>query len=419
MSIIRLPKWVNRVLGVEDQTALYGNGGGNYSKQCVNQETALALSAVWACAKLIAESIASLPFGLYSLDSRGDQVAINDSQLYRLLRNSPNADQTAIEYWSITVANILLWGNSYSLKEYSGSGKSRKVVSITPLSPKLMSFVGNPDGSLTYKYMPVIGPQVTYTEDQIAHFKGFSMGGRFGLSVIYYATNSFGAAMALDQAAGTLYANGLRPSGALTMPSFMKKGQRDDIRQSLKADIGGVQNTGGVLILEGGMKFEPLGIPPEDAQLLESRGFSVEEVCRWFSVPPVLIGHSDKTTTWGSGIEQLNLGFLQYCITPLLTRLEQQVQQSFLTPVERMNTFCTFDVSGFLRTDAAGRAALYSSGTQNGWLQRAEVRRKENLPYAGPDTETLTAQSALLPLDKLGEQPATGTPAKLKGALDA
>lgn len=401
MAVFGLTSWVKRVFGLTDATALQIGSGENYSGKVVTQETALCLSAVWACVKLISESIAALPCGIYTQDGDGDKILDRNNDLYRLLHDSPNADMTAFDFWQSVVANILLWGNSYNLKTYAGAGDKRRLVSIEPLDPRCLSFKENDDGSILYIYSDQLGRE-EYTEDKIAHFRGFGMNGRFGMSVIRMASNSFGNGLAVEETAGRLYSNGMRPGGALTVPMALKPDQREQIRGSIAQQVGGVSKSGGLIVLEHGMTYQPLSIPPEDAQMMESRSFSVEEVCRWFGVAPILIQHGEKTTSWGTGIEQLNLGFLQYTITPMLKRIEMQVKRSVMSPADRIKRFCEFNIDGFLRADSVGRAALYSSAAQNGWATRAEIRKRENLPYI-EGSDQLTAQSNLLPLDMLGK----------------
>jgi len=401
MPVFSLTSFFRRTFGLTDHNALRGWEGENYSGKGVTETTALTISTVWSCVKLVSESIASLPLGIFENDTDGNKVLLRDSDLYRLVHESPNADETAFDFWQAVIALILLWGNCYILKTYRGAGASRKLTAFEILDPAKMGFKENPDGSLTYLYSDIDGRK-EYSEDQIAHFRGFRMKSKFGLSVIRQAANTIGNSLAMQETTGRLYSNGMRPSGALTVPGELKKEQREQMRTNIAGQVGGVSKTGGIIVLEHGMSFTPLSIPPEDAQMLESCAFSVEEICRWFGVPPILIGHSEKTTSWGTGIEQINLGFLQYTITPMLKRIESQVKRSMMNPGDRKRQFAEFNVAGFLRADSTGRAALYGSASQNGWMTRAEIRAKENLPSI-PGSDKLTVQSNLVPLDQLGQ----------------
>lgn len=402
MAVFTLNTFWRRAFGLRDATALSVQGD-TYSGKAVNGTTALSISTVFACVRLISQSIASLPCGLYAFDAQGDKVLQKDNELYTLFHDRPNANMSAFSFWQAIVGAILLWGNAYGLKVYQGTGAKRRLISVEPLPPECVTLKQNKDGSLSYVYTDYItsSGQKEYSENEIIHFKGFGVSGRIGLSVIAFARQSLGNALALEETSGRLYANGMRPGGALTIPNVLKQEQRDEIRKSIADQIGGVAKSGGTIILEAGMKYEPLSMPPEDAQMLESKTFSVEEICRWFGVPPVLIGHNG-VTTWGTGIEQINLGFLTYTIQPMLENIEQEVNRSGIPVDQRSKYFVEFNTTGFLRSDSAGRAALYSSGSQNGWMTRAEIRRRENLPYIEGSDE-LTVQSALVPLDKLGE----------------
>lgn len=404
MSILNLFSFFTRPASLS-QTAIEPISGENYSGKCVNAGTALTLSTVWACVKLISESVASLPCGVYEKDKEGHKVPLNGENIYGILHDSPNADMSAFDFWQVIVASTLLWGNAYVLKTTRNNGE---IISLEPLNPAAVERRINQDGSYTYFYTdPERHTRKEYPEDRIVVFKGLSLNGKTGLSVIKYGMNSFGSALALDETSGRLYSNGMRPGGALKMPGILKAEQRKQVRENIAEQIGGVAKTGGTIILEGGMEYQSLTIPPEDAQMLESKSFSVSEICRWFGVPPALIGHTEKTTTWGTGLEQMNLGFVTYCLRPHLTRIEQEIKRSLLTAREKARgVYAEFNVEGFLRADSVGRAALYSSASQNGWMSRAEIRRKENLPYI-EGSEVLTVQSALVPLDQIGKKAPT------------
>lgn len=405
MAVFSLTTWVKKALGWGSIDA-QRSASDSYAGKVVSAETALTLSTVFACVRLVASTTASLSSGLFTIDANGDRIPSKDKDLNRILTLKPNADMTAFIFWQCVVASLLLWGNSYVLKKYRGTGANKKLISIEPLFPSCMAIQVNEDGSLTYKYTQS-GSLVEYTEDDIAHFKGFSMSGKLGVSVISHATQTFGNALAVEETSGRFFSNGMRPGSALKAPQTLKGEQRKQIRESIVAELEGVAKSGGTIILEAGMEYEALGVPPQDAQMLESRKFSVEEICRWFGVPPVLIGHAN-ITAWGTGIEQINLGYLIYSLGPLLENLEQQVRLSLIPATERDETFFDFDPNTLLRADSAGRAALYNSASQNGWMTRAEIRRKENLPFI-PGSEKLTVQSALTPLDTLGETTSTPT----------
>ena len=383
-----------------------GPGGDSPSGQHVSVDTALQLSAVWACVGLISQTIATLPVMVFAEDSNGQRTVATDHPLYALLHDQPNADMTAVEFWESMVACVLLWGNAFARKDLNVVGD---VIALWPLSPERMEVRRLPDGSLLYTHRPWTGPLETFTEDQIFHIKGWSMSGLLGLSVIGYARSSMGTAMAADEAAGKFFANGLSMSGFVQTGGAVLTDEQRDRFKARMAELRGSGNTGKVMLLEGPFTYNPLSMSPDDAQLLSTREFSVDEICRWFRVPAWMIGHMTKSTSWGTGLEQQMIGFLTFTLRPWLARIEQRAKMSLVKPADRGRVFVEFNVEGLLRADSAGRAALYSVGVQNGIWTRNEVRRRENQP-AEPGGDILTVQSNLVPLATLGQQPAAQTP---------
>jgi HK97 family phage portal protein len=370
-------------------------GGSSSAGKRVTVDSALQLATVWACVRLLAETIATLPLGLYRQDAQGRKEAARDHPLYALLHDQPNADMTAVEFWEAVVACLCLWGNLYAEKSFVG----QRLVALTPLLPDLVRPFRRENGRIAYAYSDPDGYR-ELDEDQVLHIKGFGIDGLTGLSPIAYARNSLGAAMATDEASAKVFANGLKTSGFVQVDKVLKEDQRKQI-QGILSEFTGSGNAGKVMVLEAGMKYEQLTLPPEDAQMLETRAFQVEEICRWFRVPPFMIGHTEKSTSWGTGLEQQMIGFLTFALRPYLTRIEQAVKKSLVPPAERGRVFAEFNLEGLLRADSQGRAALYNAFAQNGVMDRNEIRAKENLaPRPGGDV--LTVQSNLVPLDQLG-----------------
>ncbi|WP_229418397.1 phage portal protein [Massilia sp. Root351] len=390
--------WLKKSIAGAVQT-LQPTVGGTYSLsgQNVNTQSAMQIATVWACIRLISETIATLPVGVFERDKAGRRKAIRDHWLYSLVHDQPNANMTAVEFWEAVVAQICLWGNCYCLKSYSGG----RLVSIDPLQPDQMKVETNERGELVYKYKTKTGV-VPYTEDQIFHIKGFGITGLIGLSPISYARNSLGAAMSADEASGKLFANGMRAGGSISFPAVLTKTQRKEIREDMVENLAGTAKAGKIMVLEGGSTYQPLTMNPDDAQMLQTRAFNVEEICRWFRVPPFMVGHSEKSTSWGTGLEQQMIGFLTFALRPYLTRIEQAIKKSLLSPAERARVSAEFNLEGLMRADSAGRAALYASAAQNGWMTRNEIRELENRePLEGGDE--LTVQSNLTPLRLLGK----------------
>lgn len=360
-------------------------------------DAALQLSTVWACVRLIAETISTLP--LLTYERRGDnrQVA-REHWLYPLLHDSPNADMTAVEFWTAVVSGLLLWGNSYVLKSFNGAGK---IVALTPLNPALMAPRRQKNGTILYLYADPSG-QKEYTEREIWHLKGFTTDGLTGLSPISIGCRSIGSAIAVESASAATYTNSMRVHGVVSVKEYLKKDQRDQMKEKVMGAVFGNAQTGQLQLLEGGAEFKQLSMNPADAQMLESRSFSVEDLCRWFGVPPSMIGHGTAVSNWGTGREQINLGFLQYVLRPILINIEQGVRKSLLSPAERIRYYAEYSLEGLLRADSAGRAAYYATMVQNGLKTRNEVRALENDPPMDGGNE-LTVQSNLIPLTLLGK----------------
>ena len=402
--------WLKKSIAGPVATMQPGYGGtDSYSGKAVNAQTALQLAAFWACVRLISETIATLPLQLYQRDAKGGRTLARDHWLYTILHDQPNANMTAVEFWEAVVAQLCLWGNAYCFKTYAGG----RIVSLDPLKPGQMTVKTDLTGALTYHYTTAKGI-VVYSEAEIWHVKGFGVDGLIGLSPVSYARNSLGASMSSDEASGKVFANGMRSGGALKMSQILKADQRKEIRESLAPELAGTANTGKLMVLEGGMEYQPLSMNPDDAQMLETRSFHVSEICRWFRVPPTMVGHGEKTSNWGTGLEQQMLGFLTFSLRPYLSRIEQGIKKNLLLPADRAKYHAEFSIEGLMRADSAGRAALYSSAAQNGWMTRNEIRALENWPPA-EGGDDLTVQSNLIPVSKLGE--ITSTAQAAKGAM--
>lgn len=387
---------VARALGLTSpQLYHYFAGVPSYSGKMVNVETAMQLDTVWACVRLVSQTVATLPLQLYRADAKDKASVAKDHPLYRILHDRPNAEMTATEFWEAMVANVLMWGNAYA--EIS-RGPGGRVTALTPMRSDRVMVQRNPDGSLLFTYS-FMGQVTRLEEGAVFHLKGFSLDGIVGLSPITLARHGIGSAIAAEEAAGTIFKNGMRPSGYLAIDKFLTREQRTDTRE-LVQDFSGSQNTGKVPVLEGGIKFTQLQMPPEDMQLLETRSFHVEQICRWFDVPPIMIGHMEKSTAWGTGMEQMMLWFLTFSLRPHLKRIEHVISKSLLGPTEQA-LYAEFNVEGLMRADSRARAELYSKYAQNGLMTRNEIRALENLgPLDGGDE--LTVQSNLLPIKDLG-----------------
>lgn len=380
----------------------------------VTLERTLQLSAAWACIRLLSETIATLPCNVYERGDGNDRKSAPRHPLYELLHNSPNADMTAVSFWQAYVAGMLSCGYGAAEKVMNGAGQ---LIAIEHLFGPNLGQSKAKGGGDEYVYRdPRTGEPRKIRKDRVWITPAFSMDGRFGLSPIRYGAGVIGTAMAAEESAARWFGNGMRPSGVLKTDKILTPQQRDDMRKNISDKFAGVGNASKVMVLEAGMSYDAISIPPEEAQLLQTRSFGVEEICRWFGVPPIMVGHSDKVSAWGTGIEQIMIGFLTFSLRPWLTRLEQAIRKDLLTAAERPRYFAEFSVEGLLRADSAARSGFYSQMTQNGIYTRNEVRKLENLsPVDGGDV--LTVQSNLIAIDRLGATPSDEQ--KLSNALAA
>jgi HK97 family phage portal protein len=387
---------------------------GSNAGKSVTQDSTLSLATAWACVRLRSRVVGALPLDLFARGENGRRDVQKDHWLYRLIHISPNADQTAAEFWSGMVACIDLWGNAYAEKV---KGTGDRVSALEPMRPDMTTVFRDEQGRRKYKYSPPRGPQRILDEDDVFHLRGFTIGGDVGLSAISYGRHTLGLALAADETASKTFANGLQVSGFVELAAGQKpdKAQREQL-VSLFDKFSGSSRAGKVMPLDSGWKFVPLSMNPEDAQLLESRSFNVEEICRWFDTPPILVGHAaNGVTAWGTGIEQIMLGWLVFGLDPLLVSIQQAVGKQLIPARERASLYAEYNREGLMRADSKGRAELYSSAAQNGWMVRNEIRQRENLPPV-PGGEIATVQSQLIALDQLGKtpprasQPAPGEP---------
>ncbi|NYT25387.1 phage portal protein [Alcaligenaceae bacterium] len=356
----------------------------------------MRLSAVWACVRLISTSVAGLPLGLYKRLPDGSRDDARDHPVYDIIHFSPNDDMTAFQSWQAGVASMLLWGNAYFRIQRLGA----KVVALDFLLPSRVRLDTDEYGRLTYFYTPKSGAERQIAREDMLHIPAFTLDGRVGLSAIRYGVDVFGAAMSADDAANSTFKNGLMPTVAFSVDRIMQAGQREEFREYVKT-ISGALNAGKSPVLEQGVKPEQIGINPVDAQLLESRSWSIEEISRWFGVPPWMIGHTDKGSNWGTGLEQQMIAFLTFSISSITNQIQQSINKRLLTAVERRDYYAEFALEGFLRADSKTRAEFYASAAQNGWMSRNEVRKKENLPRV-EGADILTVQTNLAPIDQLG-----------------
>ena len=385
-----------------NQPGQYGPGlvEGSAAGQAVTPETALSLSAYWACVKLIGQTIGTLPLELFHQRADGARTLAIDHPLFDLLHDQPNAEHSAVEFWEGIGACLAVWGNAYALKQKLGN----RIVALEPLRPFWMSVFRNGDGDPVYRYNDPKG-RVDYAAEDLLHVRGFGFADLVGLSAIAFARQPVGTALAAQEASGSVFRNGMRPSGWFKFKGgtgILTADQTRQAKERLVDPFTGAGNAAKVGILPGDFDWIGTNINPTDVALIETMRFGVEEVCRGFGVPPVMVGHAGPgQTMWGSGVEQIVLGFLTTGLRPYLHRIEAAIGRDIIGRAERKVVRCAFNVDELLRGDNKGRAAVDQSLANTGIATRNEIRAGRGLrPMPGGDT--LTVQSALIPIDMLG-----------------
>jgi len=346
--------------------------GTSSSGKVVTADKAIQLSAVWECVRLLSESISTLPLKIYVRQPDGSRKAATDHPAYSILCRRPNSEMTPSRFMLMVVASICLRGNAFIEKKFIAN----RLVSLVPLLPQNMVVKRLMTGVLEYKYTENGNERVIPVKN-IMHIRGFGLDGVCGMMPMKTGRDVIGSAMAVEESAAKIFEQGLQSSGFLSAENALSDEQRERLRRYMAAFTGS-KNAGKIMVLEGGLKYQGVTMNPEDAQMLESRSFSIEEICRWFRVPPFMVGHTTKQSSWASSLEGMNLQFLTHTLRPLLVNIEQEIGRCLLDSDDEV--FAEFSVEGLLRADSAGRAAYYTSALQNGWMSRNDVRRLENMP---------------------------------------
>lgn len=372
-------------------------GYGNHAGKTVTLQTALQLSTVWACIRLTAQAVSCLPLAMYERRGDDDRVRVgSDEDVAEIICDSPNEDQTPLEFWETNVAWLMAMGNAYSEKVHTGS----RLSALQPLPSTHCEPVRKDDGELVYRFHDR-GKTEELPRDKVFHLKGFGFGGDLGLSPIRFGVQTFGSAIAMEEASAKVFGSGLQASGILSSDTTLKPDQRAGL-QSIMEKYVGSSNAGKLMILEAGLKYERLALTPVDVQMLEHQRFSVEDICRWFGMPPIIIGHAAQgQTMWGSGVEQILIAWLTLGIDPLCDRIEARIKKQLIRPTGNRRRYAEFNREALLQMDSTVKAAFLSTMTQNGLMTRNEGRAKLNLRRMD-GADALTAQTNLAPLDQLG-----------------
>ena len=355
--------------------------GSTTSGKPVTESTAMQMTAVYSCVRILAEAVAGLPLHLYRYNASGGKEKATDHPLYFLLHDEPNPEMTSFSFRETLMSHLLLWGNAYAQIIRNGRGE---VIALHPLMPNRMTVDRDSSGRLYYLYSrtsedaPTVNSrlsQVVLNPYDVLHIPGLGFDGLVGYSPIAMAKNAIGMAIACEEYGAKFFANGASPGGVLEHPGVVKDPAK--VRESWNSVYQGSSNSHRVAVLEEGMKYQPIGISPEQAQFLETRKFQINEIARIFRIPPHMIGDLEKSSF--SNIEQQSLEFVKYTLDPWVVRWEQTMQRLLFTSEEKKRYFIKFNVDGLLRGDYQSRMNGYATGRQNGWLSANDIRELENL----------------------------------------
>ena len=359
----------------------------------VSVDSALQISAVWGCVSLLARTISTLPLMVYETVN-GDRSPARDSDLWQLFHDSPNSRMTPCEFWTAMILNLLLRGNAYARIDRNTNGNA---FALWPMAADQVEMHIMEDGTIVYKYQ--IGNDIAVlAEDNVLHIK--EMGnGTIGLARLDYMKATTNEVRNGQAAASKLFSSGGKPTGVLMVDKLLSEAQREKIKSNFAEMAAG--NTSRLFVLEADMKYQQINLTPEDMQLLGTRNFGIEEICRWFGVPSVLI-NQNNVTGWGSGIGQIVDGFHKLNIRPALVNIEQAIRKRVLNSAQRVRFTVEFNFDGLLRANMKDRMEIYSRAVQNGIKTRNECRKLENdQPLDGGDE--LTVQTNLIPISMLGQ----------------
>lgn len=359
-----------------DFTFLFGP---TTSGKSVNEYTAMQTTAVYSCVRILSEALASLPLHIYRYKANGKE-RVCDHPLYHILHDEPNSEMTSFVFRETLMSHLLIWGNAFAQVIRDGAGR---VVALYPLLPNKMDVGRDKNGEIYYTYARTSDENpnfkdygtVVLRKQDVLHIPGLGFDGLVGYSPIAMARNAVGMTLACEEYGASFFANGANPGGVLEHPGVLKDPKK--VRDSWNEVYRGTSNAHKVAVLEEGMKYQQIGIPPEEAQFLETRKFQINEIARLYRIPPHMVGDLEKSSF--SNIEQQSLEFVKYTLDPWVIRWEQAMQRSLLLPREKNEYFIKLNVDGLLRGDYQSRMNGYSVGRQNGWLSANDIREMEDM----------------------------------------
>lgn len=353
--------------------------GRSTSGKPVDERTAMQTTAVYSCVRILAEAIASLPLHIYKYSDTGKEM-VYDHPLYPILHNEPNNEMTSFVFRETLMSHLLIWGNAYAQIIRDGAGR---VLGLYPLLPNKMQVDRTDNGEIIYIYsrdseenpnFSTYG-QIYLRRQEVLHIPGLGFDGLVGYSPIAMAKNAVGMTQACEEYGASFFANGANPGGVLEHPGVLKDPGK--VRESWNAVYRGTNNAHKIAVLEEGMKYQQIGIPPEEAQFLETRKFQINEIARLYRIPPHMVGDLEKSSF--SNIEQQSLEFVKYTLNPWVIRWEQSLQKALLLPEEKKEYFIKLNVDGLLRGDYQSRMTGYATARQNGWVSANDIRELEDL----------------------------------------
>lgn len=374
------------------------SGFGSRAGVVVSDSKALQVAAVFRCIRIIAEVAASLPLRAWRRTGDDDRELLEPDHWLSRLLYEPNETMCGDEWCEAMYAQMAGWGNGYTQVVPNSAGRA---VELWPYKVANMQVERREDRSLRYSYPNPAGSLIELPNARVLHLRAFSLDGVMGVSPIGMARDSLGLSVAARDYASSFFATGGRPSGIMTVDKLLTDKQREQIRTEYGGMADGGDNAKRFWLLEGSLKYAAITVNPEDMQMLQTRTFEVAEIARWFGVPLHLLMESEKSSSWGSGLEQVNLSFLTYTLRPYLSRMERTFNRCIIPVAERGKIFVEVDTSPLETADLTALSAFLSNGIQNGYLRRNEARKRLKLPRA-EGADALMAQVNMAPLDKLG-----------------
>jgi len=340
----------------------------------ITEKTALECVAVFACVRILSETLASIPLPLYQRITPRSKRRAHEHPLYSLLHDAPNPEMSSFNFREALMAHLALWGNAYAEIDWDmNKGRPR---ALWPLLPNKMQ-IKREKGGLYYYYRLPDGQEKIFPSINILHIPGLGFDGLIGYSPIHMAREAIGLSLATEEFGARFFGNGAKPGGVLEHPGKLGLPAQENLRKSWNEMHQGLSNQHRIAILEEGMKYQVVGIPPDDAQFLETREFQRSEIASFFHIPPHMIGDLKHATF--SNIEHQGIEFVVYTMRPWFVRWEQVISKKLLWPDERKDYFAEFLVEGLLRGDVESRYKAYSVGRQWGWLSANDVRELENM----------------------------------------